>query len=66
MPGRQTRRLNIFTSSAFMKEAASWLLKVLEELPAHASIFLLAENTCVSAADHPLARRYRAPGRLAA
>lgn len=34
----------VFTSTAFMKEAANSLLKVLEEPPPFASIFLLAEN----------------------
>jgi DNA polymerase-3 subunit delta' len=44
MPAEAKRAVYIFTSSAFMKEAANSLLKVLEEPPAHASIFLLAEN----------------------
>ena len=35
----------IFTDSAFMKEAANSLLKVLEEPPEFATIFLLAENS---------------------
>jgi DNA polymerase-3 subunit delta' len=34
----------IFTSTAFMKEAANSLLKILEEPPAYAHIVLLAEN----------------------
>jgi DNA polymerase-3 subunit delta' len=45
MPAEAKRAIYIFTSAAFMKEAANSLLKVLEEPPAHASIFLLAENT---------------------
>lgn len=44
MPAEGRRAVYIFTSSAFMKEAANSLLKVLEEPPEHASIFLLAEN----------------------
>lgn len=45
MPADAKRAIYIFTSAAFMKEAANSLLKILEEPPAHASIFLLAENT---------------------
>lgn len=45
MPAEAKRAIYIFTSAAFMKEAANSLLKILEEPPAHASIFLLAENT---------------------
>lgn len=37
-------RVFIFTDSAFMKEAANSLLKILEEPPEFATIFLLAEN----------------------
>jgi len=44
MPAEARRAFYIFTSAAFMKEAANSLLKVLEEPPAHASIVLLAEN----------------------
>ena len=43
-PGEARRRVYIFTSSAFMKEAANALLKVLEEPPEFATLFLLAEN----------------------
>ncbi|MBW4043765.1 MAG: DNA polymerase III subunit delta' [Acidobacteria bacterium] len=45
MPGEARRAMYIFTSAAFMKEAANSLLKVLEEPPAYATIILLAENT---------------------
>jgi DNA polymerase-3 subunit delta' len=44
-PGDGKERIYIFTDSAFMKEAANSLLKVLEEPPEFASIFLLTENT---------------------
>jgi DNA polymerase III subunit delta' len=44
-PGDAKERIYIFTDSAFMKEAANSLLKVLEEPPEFASIFLLTENT---------------------
>src|ERR1700694_1989108 len=43
-PGEARERVYVFTSSAFMKEAANSLLKVLEEPPEFASIFLLTEN----------------------
>ena len=43
-PGEAKERIYIFTSSAFMKEAANSLLKVLEEPPDFATIFLLTEN----------------------
>jgi DNA polymerase-3 subunit delta' len=43
-PALGGRRLFIFTDSAFMKEAANALLKVLEEPPEFATIFLLTEN----------------------
>src|SRR6266849_9286754 len=43
-PGEAKERVYIFADSAFMKEAANSLLKVLEEPPEFATIFLLADN----------------------
>lgn len=43
-PAEGPERVYIFTDSAFMKEAANSLLKVLEEPPEFATIFLLTEN----------------------
>jgi DNA polymerase-3 subunit delta' len=43
-PQEARERVYIFTDSAFMKEAANSLLKVLEEPPEFATIFLLTEN----------------------
>jgi DNA polymerase-3 subunit delta' len=43
-PANGRRRIYIFTGSAFMKEAANALLKVLEEPPEFATIFLLTSN----------------------
>jgi DNA polymerase-3 subunit delta' len=43
-PAEASRKVYIFTDSAFMKEAANSLLKVLEEPPDYATIFLLARN----------------------
>jgi DNA polymerase-3 subunit delta' len=43
-PAEARRSFSIFTSSAFMKEAANSLLKVLEEPPENTSLILLAEN----------------------
>ena len=43
-PVECARTFTIFTSSAFMREAANSLLKVLEEPPAHTSLILLTEN----------------------
>ena len=63
-PGEGRHRVYIFTASTFMKEAANSLLKILEEPPEFATIFLLAENPgallptirsrCVSFALQPL------------
>jgi DNA polymerase III subunit delta' len=43
-PGAGARRVYIFTDSAFMKEAANSLLKVLEEPPDFANLLLLTDN----------------------
>jgi DNA polymerase-3 subunit delta' len=43
-PIEARRSFTIFTCSAFMKEAANSLLKVLEEPPAYTSLILLTEN----------------------
>src|SRR6266404_2774509 len=43
-PAEARRRIYIFTDSAFMKEAANSLLKVLEEPPEFATIFILTPN----------------------
>ena len=43
-PAEARERIYIFTDSAFMKEAANSLLKVLEEPPEFTTIFLLTEN----------------------
>src|SRR5215467_1749226 len=43
-PAEGKEKVYIFTDSAFMKEAANSLLKVLEEPPDFATIFLLTEN----------------------
>jgi len=43
-PIEAKRAFTIFTSSAFMKEAANSLLKLLEEPPEHTTLVLLTEN----------------------
>jgi DNA polymerase III subunit delta' len=43
-PAEARERVYTFTDAAFMKEAANALLKVLEEPPEYATLFLLAEN----------------------
>ncbi len=43
-PAEARRAFTVFTSSAFMKEAANSLLKLLEEPPEQTSLILLTEN----------------------
>ncbi|HUK87805.1 MAG TPA: hypothetical protein VLT85_09085 [Terriglobales bacterium] len=43
-PGEGRERVYLFTDGAFLKEAANALLKVLEEPPEFATLFLLVEN----------------------
>jgi DNA polymerase-3 subunit delta' len=43
-PAEARERVYIFTNSSFMKEAANSLLKILEEPPEFATLFLLTEN----------------------
>ncbi len=43
-PAEARERIYIFTDSSFMKEAANSLLKVLEEPPEFATLFVLTEN----------------------
>jgi DNA polymerase-3 subunit delta' len=43
-PAEARERIYIFTDSSFMKEAANSLLKILEEPPEFATIFLLTDN----------------------
>jgi DNA polymerase-3 subunit delta' len=43
-PAEARQRVFTFTDSAFMKEAANSLLKILEEPPEFATLFLLTEN----------------------
>jgi DNA polymerase III subunit delta' len=43
-PAEAKERVYIFTDSSFMKEAANSLLKILEEPPEFATIFLLTDN----------------------
>lgn len=44
-PSEGRQKFYIFSESNFMKEAANALLKVLEEPPSFATLFLLAENS---------------------
>ena len=64
-PAEARERVYIFTDSAFMKEAANSLLKVLEEPPEFATIFLLSENPGELLADDPVAIDGFSSGRLA-
>jgi DNA polymerase-3 subunit delta' len=43
-PAEARRAFTIFTSSAFMKEAANSLLKLLEEPPEHTTLIILTDN----------------------
>ena len=43
-PAEAKHKVYVFSESRFMKEAANALLKLLEEPPSYATIFLLAEN----------------------
>jgi DNA polymerase-3 subunit delta' len=43
-PGEGRERVFVFTSTAFIREAENALLKILEEPPEFATLFLLAEN----------------------
>jgi DNA polymerase III subunit delta' len=43
-PAEGKEKVYVFTDSAFMKEAANSLLKILEEPPEFATIFILTEN----------------------
>ena len=43
-PAEAKERVYVFTDSSFMKEAANSLLKILEEPPEFATIFLLTDN----------------------
>ena len=45
LPTEAPAKVFVLTSAAMMKEAANSLLKILEEPPPYAHIFLLAENT---------------------
>jgi DNA polymerase-3 subunit delta' len=44
LPSEGPRKVFLLTSASFMKEAANSLLKVLEEPPSYAHLFILAEN----------------------
>ena len=64
-PGEARERVYIFTESSFMKEAANSLLKVLEEPPEFATIFLLDRKSGRTAAYDPLPLMIVTLGRVA-
>ncbi len=64
-PVEARRAFTIFTASAFMKEAANSLLKLLEEPPPHTSLILLTENPQELMPDHSFAGHGTSPGRIA-
>ena len=63
-PVESKRSFSIFTTSAFMKEAANSLLKVLEEPPDYTSLILLTENPQGTFADHSVTGRGASSGRV--
>ena len=61
-PVEGRERVYIFSDADFMKEAANSLLKILEEPPEFATIFLLTDNPDSVAADDPFALHAVAAG----
>ena len=61
-PVEGRERVYIFSDADFMKEAANSLLKILEEPPEFATIFLLTDNPSGAAADDSLALHASAAG----
>ena len=61
-PAEGGERVYIFSDADFMKEAANSLLKILEEPPEFATIFLLTRQPCGAAADDSLALHASAAG----
>ena len=64
-PRKGKHSIYIFTTSAMMKEAANSLLKVLEEPPEYATLFLLTTNPGRISADDSLAVHNAATGSVA-